>query len=544
MHRRYQYIILAIIPLIYTWICFHFNLLIGTYSLRNMDPEYIYFISGLGISNGHLHLGHFDNPGTPLQMLIAATYRIFYVFRPGDNTFLEDVFIHSDHYLNMANHVTTLLVSVVLFIGGIQALKITGNIAYALMLQTAPFYSEITYDIAGRLIPELLMPIPVVIFTLIFLKHIYEKEEVTPFNKLVFLALTAGFGLSIKMTFLPFWVVPLFIIIGWKKRLIYMGLSVLAFLLIAMPVTLEIDIFYRWMRDLFIHSGTYGSGSANFIDPESFMQNLTQLWRSTTTLFYLLLILAGAMILHLFLAKKETSDKRLVLLTAGLLLAILLQLFISTKHYAYRYIIPTLAFMPLAGILTFELLNRLRPSRFNKYLIIAITMLAFIPGTKKQIVSAQIRTKGIGEEMARKRKTWHHAQALPDDIIKIIVSQAYGAPFQDYVIAYSTAWAGPRMKDYREVLARLYPDSYMYNTWDDNIKAFGEPFDAQKIAMEGKPVVLYLEHDTSELFERTMNKFFHPDDPVVVTHEPIYHNPETNEGLYWLFLTPLTDPEP
>ncbi len=534
MFRRFYYPLLLILPLVYTFVGFHFNLLIGSYSLRNMDPEYIYFMSGLGIANGHLHLGHFDNPGTPLQMLIAAVFRIFYLFRSGDHTFLEDVFLHSDHYLIMANHVVLLLVAGVLLAGGIEVLKITGNLAYALLLQTAPFFSEITYDIAGRLIPELLMPIPVVILSVMFLRHLYEERLEVGYKSLMLFALVSGFGLTIKMTFIPFWVIPLFLIESWKKRFIFLGASLLAFFLIAIPVTLEIEVFYGWMRSLLVHSGTYGSGDSNFIDLRLFIENLRYLWNSTTTFFWLMIGMVVAMVVHLVFSAKGKANKTMLWLAAGLLLAVTIQLALSSKHYAYRYIIPTLAFMPLMAILSLELLNRLRPSRYNQYIIMVLVLILFVPGTQKQLVSAQIRTKGIGEEMHRKRATWHQVQSLPAAVAKIVVSQAYGAPIKEYVIAYSTAWAGPRMDDYREVLARLYPDAYMYSTWDDQIRFFDQPFDAVELAKDGRPVLLYLEQDSPELIERTFQKFFAPNPSQSVTLEHIYTNPDTGEGLYWL----------
>lgn len=534
MERRYFFPLLLILPLLYALAGFHFNLLIGSYSLRNMDPEYIYFMSGLGIANGHLHLGHFDNPGTPLQLIIGLVYRLFYLFSPGEHSFLEDVFLRSDHYLNMANHVVLLLVSGVLIAGGVQVLKITGNLAYALLLQTAPFFSEITYDIAGRLIPELIMPVPVVLFTVMLLKQLYQPDAQTGKWQLAGYSLVSGLGLAIKMTFIPFWLVPLFIIESWKKRAIYLGVSLAAFFLIAMPVTLEIGVFYGWMRSLLLYSGTYGSGEANFVDVAMFVANLRYIWSSTPSLFGLMAALLLAMGVHLVAAGNGKANRKMVWLAAGLLLALTIQLVLSSKHYAYRYLIPGLAFLPLISILSLELLSRLRPGRYNRHIILVLVLLLFIPGTRKQLVSAQIRTKGIGEEMQRKRATWHQIEALPAASAKIVVSQAYGAPIREYVIAYSTAWAGPRMDDYREVLAHLFPDAYMYSTWDDQIRFFALPFDPEVLADDGRPVLLYLEHDTPELFNRTMLKFFNTDDNLPVTPEFIYHNPDTGEGVYWL----------
>ena len=169
MQKRYYPFILAIIPFVYLFTGFHFNHLIEIFSLRNLDPEYIYFMSGLGISNGHILIGHIDNPGTPLQYLVALTFRLVYLFRPHEHPFTEDIFLNSDHYLNMVNHFILIIVAIFMYFAGRNVQKTTKSVAYALLIQTAPFYSEITYDIIGRVVPELLTPIPVLLFSIFFL---------------------------------------------------------------------------------------------------------------------------------------------------------------------------------------------------------------------------------------------------------------------------------------------------------------------------------------------------------------------------------------
>jgi hypothetical protein len=538
MSKKYLWIFLMFIPVVYGLLGFHFNGTIGIFSLRNIDPEYAYFLSGLGIANGHFHLGYFDHPGTPLQLLLALTYRIVYLFRPGENTFIEDVLMNPDHYLNMTNHVVTIVIASALLISGIQVLRISGNFAAAILIQTVPFFSEITYDIIGRLIPELLLPLPVLLFSVLFLKYLYGILPADKFPMVLYLALTAAFGLSIKLTFIPLALVPLFIIPGWKRKLAYLIITFTAFLLFALPATLEYKTFFTWISNLFIRSREYGSGEANFIQSKQFTENLKVMLTAAGSFFYLAAILVTVTAGFHFFNKKAKNDRNIIWLTTGLIIALLLQLLISTKQYSFRYIIPTMSFLPLMAILSFELFNRTFPWKVNKIIFLLIVVAAFIPGTKKQLISVQIRSKGIGEEMAQKRMTWHYAQTIPDSCIKIIVSQGYGAPFQDYAISYSTAWGGPRMKDYRETLARLYPDTYHYSTWDDQIKTFGKPFVPGEIAVSKRPVVLYLEQDTPELMDKTISKFFNAQDSVQVSNRMIFSNKKTGEALYWLDISP------
>jgi len=96
--HRFQSI-LFVVPSIYFIIGSYFRSILGDLSLRSLDPDYIYFITGLGISEGHFNVYHVDNPGTPLQYLMGFSYRITHLFRPGGGTYFEDVFKTPDLYL-------------------------------------------------------------------------------------------------------------------------------------------------------------------------------------------------------------------------------------------------------------------------------------------------------------------------------------------------------------------------------------------------------------------------------------------------------------
>ncbi|HNX80278.1 MAG TPA: hypothetical protein PKJ24_10340, partial [Prolixibacteraceae bacterium] len=433
--------------------------------------------------------------------------------------------------------------SAALYAGGVTMLKSSGKTAFALLLQTIPFYSEITYDIIGRLVPELLMPLPGLLLSLVMIKMVTCEEKQITGKIILLLAAITAFGLSIKMSWLPLAVIPLFIIPGWKLKLRYILLTFTAFLIFALPATLEYKNFYLWIKGLFLHSGNYGSGDANFLDPDLFLRNFKTIIQTTPSLFYCLALLSLSAIIYLTFRNKEKNSNRILWLTAGVITAILLHLALASKHYSYRYLIPTLTLIPATAMLSFEMLHRVSPILWNSRIVLLLTLLLFIPGVKKQVTSAQIRSKGIGEEMAGKRETWYQAQALPDSCIKIIASQGYGAPFQDYVIIYSTAWGGPRMKDYRETLSRLYPDTYHYSTWDKQVKTFGLPFVAAEVAKSEKKVFVYLEKDSPELMLETLNSLIPASDSLSRETKLIYHNPKTEEALYQLQLGKIENPD-
>ncbi len=48
--------LLLVIPFFYFALAIYFRILMNNPSLRSIDPEYIYFISGLGIAEGHFKI--------------------------------------------------------------------------------------------------------------------------------------------------------------------------------------------------------------------------------------------------------------------------------------------------------------------------------------------------------------------------------------------------------------------------------------------------------------------------------------------------------
>jgi hypothetical protein len=67
-----RYCITALLPLCFILLSVGFRQMAGPYSGRSIDPEYIYFVSGLSMGNGIPDVAHIDNPGTPLQLIGAA----------------------------------------------------------------------------------------------------------------------------------------------------------------------------------------------------------------------------------------------------------------------------------------------------------------------------------------------------------------------------------------------------------------------------------------------------------------------------------------
>jgi hypothetical protein len=145
-----------------------------------------------------------------------------------------------------------------------------------------------------------------------------------------------------------------------------------------------------------------------------------------------------------------------------------------------------------------------------------------------------MKTEAMSDDLSRRKETWHFVSSLDPNSIKIITTQNYGSPFKEYALMVSYTWAGDQQKYYTETLARLFPDTYLYFTWDNTLKFWGSELSLNKINESKKPVFLYLENDTPDLYQKTLQKFSFITDSSMVSSKLLYRNEKTKELIYKL----------
>jgi hypothetical protein len=536
--RQLYSVILLVFPLIYFLIGNYFRNLLGNISLRSCDPDYIYFMNGLTMSEGVLKVGHIDNPGTPLQVLIAIIFRITWYIRSVRTPYLDDVLLHPDLYLSVVNSVITCLTTFLLYYAGKKVLLYSCSVFYALVMQTSLFLPIIWYEFMGRIIPELMMAFPVMLLSILILKVYFGNFRQMNYWYVFLFSVAAAFGLSVKLTFLPIWIIPLIIIPGWRKKAVFTGLSLLLFFIFAFPVTLQFHNFWNWTRDLFLHSGKYGGGESNIINPGEFRQNILSLIEEEKRFFYFVAVLTGAIIFYLAYYRKR-AEKLISRIVLGIIAAIFLQLLMTGKQYEHRYFVPSLILMPLIVILIAEIIKKLVPWKYTFYLINLTIVVFFVWYASFNRQWLSIKTDGFSNDISRRMKTWNFAQNIENESVKIITSQNYGCPFIEYTLTYSHVWANYKKRlEYAPVLDRLYPDTYCYFTWDNSIKYWLKKFDAKSIAESNKKIYLYLENGNKESYEKTISKL-KEESPTGFTADStlLFRNNETSEAIYQINLT-------
>ncbi len=531
--KNYYKYLIYIIPALYLLLGFYFRQIFGDLSLRSIDPEYVHFISALCVSTGKFSQANIDHPGSVLQLLLAVVFRVVYFFRANRLPYFQDVISHSDLYLAVGNLVITVVISAAMLLAGKAVKNITNNVLYAMVIQISPLLINVWYDITGRIYPELLFVVPVFILQVLLLREIYRQDK--NYKPQIFLyAFAIAFGMSLKMTFLPFLVLPLFLIKNIRNKLRYLLYTILSFSLLSLPVVFQLNKFRIWMESIFIHSGAYEGGSKNIIDSGLFVKNFKTLVSSQHDFFYAAILLF-VMLLALVITKR--SKKILRRISLGLTIVFFGLIFIVSKQYAIRYFLPALLFFPFVLILNKEMIQ----SFFGKKIvnIVLSILLIIIIGykLKQEIPYMRVVSTSVSAQMAARIETRDVANTLKKDSYKIIVSQDYGSPFHEYAIMYSFAMGGKNWPGYKEKLNKLYPDTYQYFTWDNTIKYWGKAFNPNEIIASGKPVYLYLQKNKAELYNRTIRKLFKNFKGFTVKKKLLFENPQNKEAIFQIYFS-------
>ena len=526
-----RYLLILVIPFFYFYAGLYIKLVLDDPSLRSIDPDYAYFISGLNLAEGIFKLTHIDHPGTPLQYLIAVVMRVVHLFRNNPNL-AEDVLANADLYLTIVNITITLVVALALLIAGRLVFRKTGSILYAMLIQGVPLISYIWYEIIGRITPELLMPVPVVALSVLLIYHIYSDSDKFNNRQLIIMSLILGFGLSIKLTLLPLLVIPVITVKTWRSKLMVLGLTVLFFLIISFPATIQIDRFWGWVKNLFLHSGNYGSGEKNIVDIALFTENIGRIISLQKIFTYMAIILtATTLAVYLWFRKRMNIQiQKMLRVASGIIIIILAQVIIVGKHYSPHYFLPAVMFFPLLIFLFIEFIMAFNSSPVVKWFVMGLLGVFIIWNLNKQAFTVSYTSGAFQEQIGARKLTQSIINSFEEGSIKVIVTQDYGSPFPEYALHFGTVWSAASARDrYRHILGELFPDTYQYTTWDGRFIYWGEPVNQEKIAEENIPVYLYLEKNSGELFQQSIDKIFPDSDSLRINAQNLFTNPKNGE---------------
>jgi hypothetical protein len=530
---KYFYGILLIIPIFYTLLSSYFHENIGLFSVRSADPEYIYYICGIEVANGQMAVSNIDHPGNTLHYFLAATFRITHWIRGNNIPFNEDILANPDLYLRVSNSVINFCLGIFLFLIGYLSLLIVPNIWYALIIQFTPFATDISYSNMGRITPESIMSFFLILISVFALRILFDKNKPDAWKTVILFAGIFAVTLALKLTLAFLLIIPLILISSWKKKIYFAGLTLFFFLVFALPVTLQLGYFWGWIKKILLYSGQYGGGEKNIVEISTFFPNIINLYHLNKS-FFLFTFLFFIVFVYSYFFKKKESKGIANKMSLALGLIVLLQVIILGKQFKTSYFIPALMLLPLIVILTLEHLKTWLSGRYFRYLPAVLVSLVIILFLKDQRPIIRELSASLENQNIEKMKAYRFLKSVKENSILIMAVGSYGGPSEEYALMTSNEWAGKYKSYYRPTFAKLYPDTYMYFTWDKTLKYWGNPLYLKTIINSNKPVYMYLENDAPELYQKTLEKFEFTKDSCKVDSTLLFENKNTKELIYRL----------
>jgi len=491
MKKALIYLSFAVIPIVILLLSIYLRAAQGPHWLGStVDPDYAYLFNSLSLSKGY-PIGHFDHPGTPVQMLGSLTIRVLNVSR-GQPDMIADVVKNPELYLNsLQNLILAINILVVLFVG-ILSYKITKNSKLAILMQLTPFLTmNMLYSPLVKVDPEALLFGISLSFALLLLYITYSKNLKL---SLIFFSFLIGLGTATKLTFFPLIIIPLIIIKGFKKKLALLAGTALSFYFFTKPIVSDYPALWEWVKSLFFHSGRNGEGAATIVAFSSVVSSLKD--QITSEPIFIALSLIGLVLIYVYKFSKNkkeltASQKSDFSMLAAVVIAQLVQILFVAKHAGPAYLIPVLGLSSVSIILIWRVT---KDSSFWQKNILSLNKATFIISVVLLVAlfRSAFLLKSSGDLLEQTKAeqmsayTFVHENYPNDIIIRYHRSTdpLYGLKFGNIFVH----------DEFSNYLDAIYPNSYFWDIWNARLTSWSSvpvspdsmiKKDAQRLIFQG-----------------------------------------------------------
>ena len=506
MSNKLKYLLLLILPVIlFLTVCLLKNA-IGAYYLNFEDPSYVYLINSLNVSL-RFPVGHFDHPGTTVQVVGAAVIRIYHRISSSNPDLIRDVLMRPEEYLGQINIILILMGSSVLLMLGILTYKLSGNIMLSLLMQLSPFVSlQIFYGLKIVASDNFLVTVSLC-FTGMLIYYLYriKDEAKTPLPFILIFAVICAAGLATKISFFPMLLIPLLLIKGTRSRLVFLIIVPLLFLIFVIPAISNYEKFLEWVWMLILFNGSYGHGDPSVVDVPKFFTSLTSIF-SGDPVFAVSYFLSVLTLIAAYIKSKNNEElnpkqKKEFKLLLSIVLAMTIQVLIVAKQYRQHYMIPSL----ILSIFSFTLCTQLISSFFDKLklqtlyagLIIVISITAFFKISDSYYTTLFFRDEAIKVNLYVKEKN--------SDALCI---SSFGSASKEFSLAYGISYSGYKIKSYKSILSEIQKENIFYIPWQDGLFSLSSKDSTAATLNENKKLLFQTNQDNVNNFIQTIeNKY-------------------------------------
>jgi len=476
---------IAILPLLLlAWGIFTY-LLYDPFFSRTIDPEFPYLINGLNCATLKFnYIGHYDHPGTPFQVFNGIVIRLTHLVS-GKGNIVQDVFARPEHYMNAISNSMLFVQVLLIFAVGFVGFKRKIPFWQIAILQASCFFNDVLIWFFNRANPDRFFMITFLIFILIYLKHGYENRSLRKFA--IWSGVAMALGLATKINYLPLLILPLLYIDTNKNRLIYVGSCIVSFFIFIAPIINKFNDFFRFLTGIFKHDELYGGGQANILNVQKMMNSTVEIFKGNPELYVLIITL----IVMAFIAfrKRKEGMNGFMLLFAGFLAIIVVQMLMVSKHYKNYYLAPTFI---IYGFIFFSISLFLYKIMKRKiYLIIFSILLPvlFLYNTVHKVKrDYPVILNSILER--NKIRTFVDTEISKTDYW-FIEPTWESAPFVENALVYGLSYCGHRT-DYLPQLMAVNPNIITYEGNTEQVKMWrGSPVNLDSIIATGKNINVY-----------------------------------------------------
>ncbi len=491
---KLSFILSLLIPLLFIITGFRVLNLFGPLSLRHGDPDYIYLLSGLSMGDLHLNVGHVDNPGTPLQIIVAIVTRIVHLFA-GQGSYFDDILKRPDFYLSQVLHVIYILNGCTLFYVGYK----TGQylkLFYIPVIQLTLMVSWVVFYNTTTVIPEVIMLVPVSLMFIMFLKLYKNNGCLSSYTDVLKVAAISALGVSIKLDYLPLVFLPVFLIRNWKRQLVYWPSVFVFFLIFAFPVLNRRFFFIEWVKGLITHSGKYGLGDQDFINWATFLANLKTLFSFYKVFYIALVILLILYLISLTGIKWFGKNKTRGNIITGIILTAIIHTFIVSKHFGLLYMMPLIYIFPLIIILIIEIPGLKQIYTGPVSFITATVILYFFFHTLNRNLDWKVPQLTTKQEISKEIRNY------VNDSVFVIIDQPYNFYFHESPLLFGWFFQGNFRFKIKERYDVLYPGTYVYDNGKKKFFLWGDLFSLDEIFSRHNELFVFVNDKSKHWFHQ------------------------------------------
>jgi len=446
------YWIVFFIPLVVISFSFLLKFASGPY-WQFPDPCYGYLTSSLSLVKGFSPTFNYQ-PGTSVELLGALVVSLLNIGHSSAEA-VHRALLDPDFYLNAINLVMIVLAFLTSTILGLYVYRQT-NDKLAVLLSQLPTLSFLAlrsytfYDyvlpVVTNVTPEPLLISVSCLFNFCFLKLFFAKDKREEVVLTLLLAFISGLGVSTRLVFAPFLVLPLIVCRGWMKSL-FLFASVISCFFWTISIIPSYGWIWAWVVKLVTHVGEYGSGDKGFINFHQYLVDWHTILGKCTLLILFALV---AVVISLRQLIKDRSHKGAIFVLATAF-CILLQLAVIAKHYDEHYLVSAInLFSPLFVLFYLNCKNK---SSFFKGVVFAYIMVFIVQALGNALVYDKKLT-GYTQDAVRFNNMIH--AKYPN----FIFIGMFPMPMANPEAAFF--WGNDRDNRQQDELANLYPKRLAY----------------------------------------------------------------------------------